>query len=59
MNTLTEPAIDLLLIRLHDAARADGYPPLGLPIYGDANRREEMRQVVRQWVAEMEPEGWR
>jgi len=57
---VTPAAIDTLLERLDSAAHnPGGYPPAGLPIWGDYSRRYEFRAIVAQWLTENAPEAQR
>jgi hypothetical protein len=49
-SAMTPADIDALLNQLDAAARQQPYPPMGLPIHGEGNRRAEFRLIVLEWA---------
>ena len=57
MTSPTDAQLDSLLESLDRAAQsAGGYPPYGLPIWGDTSKRDALRLVVLTWLVEIQPE---
>jgi hypothetical protein len=56
--TPTDTQLDALLERL-DAESRNTYPVRGLPIWGTPSKRDQLRLVVLQWLAECQPEAQR
>lgn len=56
--TPTDSQLDALLEALDTASRkADSYPPRGLGIWGNAQKRMELRAVVQAWLTEISAEA--